>query len=566
MGTHGCVTSSNYLATEAGFEILTAGGNAVDVAVATGLALQVVEPHMNGIGGECPIIIYSAKHKKAFAISGQGTAPASATLDYFRKNKIRLIPGDGFLPATVPASFDAWITCLARFGTKTLQELIAPSIRLAAEGFPVYPRLQESIELNANRFLEEWPTTANIFLPNQKVPRVGQLLKQQELAKTYQQLVKVEKQSGKDRALALLKVRDFFYAGPIARRIVEFASKHSVKDATGSRHSGLISFSDLSRYETRVEETVTADYEGLTVHKCGSWSQGPVFLQQLQLLQDYDLRELGHNSADYIHVVTEAAKLAFADRERFYGDPLFSEIPLTRLLSRRHAQTQRRLINMRKASMKLRLEDGKAAGSEPKRNGADSGDTTHLDAVDSEGNMVSATPSGGWIGSSPIIKGLGFALGTRGQMFSLQPSHPNCIAPGKRPRTTLSPTLVTRKGRPFLAFGTPGGDQQDQWTLQFFLNFVIFGMNLQAAIDAPTFHTSHFPSSFFPRDAHPGSLHVEDRIPHEIRRELRRRGHEVVVEPGWSNGRVTAVHFDSESNLMSAAASSRYQTAYALGR
>lgn len=510
------------------------------------------------------MIIYSAKHKRAFAVSGQGTAPKSATLEYFQRNKIGLIPGDGFLPATVPGAFDAWITCLAQFGTKTLREVISPAIRLATEGFAVYPRLQKNIQLHANRYRREWPTTVRIFLPNGEVPKVGQILRQGELAKTYRQLANAEKQFGRNRTHGLLNARDFFYAGPIARKIVEFALKHSVRDATGKSHSGLMSLPDLSEYETRVEETVAIDYKGLRVHKCGPWSQGPVFLQQLRLLQQYDLGKFGHNSTDYIHLVTEVAKLAFADREQFYGDPLYAKIPLSRLLSRRYARTRRKLIHMKRASKQL--TPGTIAAMRTAITEADSGDTTHLDVVDSEGNMVAATPSGGWIWGSPVIEGLGFPLGTRGQMFSLEAGHPNCIAAGKRPRTTLSPTLVTRKGRPMMAFGTPGGDQQDQWTLQFFLNFVDFGMNLQAAIDAPSFHTSHFPSSFFPRRAHPGSLHVEDRIPMEVRRRLRRRGHKVILEPGWSHGRVTAVHFDWESHVMSAAASSRHQTAYALGR
>jgi len=519
---------------------------------------------MNGIGGECPVIVYSARHRKVFAISGQGTAPEKATLEYFQRNRIRLIPGDGFLPATVPASFGAWITCLARFGTKTLREVISPAIRLAEEGFAVYARLQESIQMYADRFLKEWPTTAHIFLPNRKVPRIGQVLKQPELARTYRELANVEKRSGKDRRHGLLKARDFFYAGPIAHKIVEFASKYSVRDATKRPHSGLISLSDLSEYETRVEETVSIDYKGLTVHKCGPWSQGPVFLQQLRLLQGYDLERFGHNSADYIHLLTEAAKLAFADREKFYGDPLYAKIPLCELLSSRYARARRKLIDMRRASKEF--TSGTIATMRGASTDADFGDTTHLDVVDSEGNMVGATPSGGWIRSSPVVEGLGFPLGTRGQMFSLESGHPNCIAPRKRPRTTLSPTLVTRKGRPLMAFGTPGGDQQDQWTLQFFLNFIDFGMNLQAAIDAPSFHTSHFPSSFFPREAHPGTLHVEDRIPLVVRRRLGRRGHRIILRPGWSNGRVTAVHFDWESKVLSAAASSRHQTAYALGR
>jgi gamma-glutamyltranspeptidase/glutathione hydrolase len=550
------------LATTAGFEILLAGGNAFDVAAAVGLALHVVEPHMNGIAGEAPVLLYSAKERKVFAISGQGTAPKRATPQFFKEIGIDMIPGDGLLPATVPASFDVWIALLTRFGTMSLRQVIAPAIRLAERGFPIYPTLHRNIQSNASMFLKQWPSTARIYLPNRRVPDTGQVLIQQDLADTLRKLAAAEKKGGKNRKRALNAARDLFYSGSIARRIVEFASNNPVSDATSKPHIGLLALTDFADYETRVEESVKSDFRGLTVHKCGPWSQGPVFLQQVRLLEAYPLARMGHNSSDYIHLVTEASKLAFADRERFYGDPLFTEVPLSKLISRDYAKERRKLIDMKKAS--LDLEPG-VLSRERSRAPIFHGDTTHLDVVDSQGNMISVTPSGGWIYSSPVIDGLGFPLGTRGQMFSLDESHPNCIAPGKRPRTTLTPTLVTKNGRPFMAFGTPGGDQQDQWTLQFFLNFVEFGMNLQAAIDAPTFHHSHFPSSFYPREAHPGVLYLEGRIPQMVRNDLGRRGHRIVVEGDWVNGRVTAVHYDWERKVLSAAASSRYQTPYALG-
>jgi gamma-glutamyltranspeptidase/glutathione hydrolase len=274
---------------------------------------------------------------------------------------------------------------------------------------------------------------------------------------------------------------------------------------------------------------------------------------------------MGHNSPNYIHLVTEASKLAFADREKFYGDPLFTHVPIGALLSREYARKRRKLINMKKASLDMTPGATVNPHNRQPRSTNLRGDTTHLDVADAEGNMVSVTPSGGWIWSSPVIEGLGFPLGTRGQMFSLDESHPNSLAPGKRPRTTLSPTLVTVDNKPLMAFGTPGGDQQDQWSLQFFLNFVEFGMNLQTSIDAPTFHNSHFPSSFYPREAHPGRLHLEGRISSEVRRQLKRRGHRIVLEDDWVNGRVTAIHFNHHEGVISAAASSRYQTPYAMG-
>jgi gamma-glutamyltranspeptidase/glutathione hydrolase len=564
MGTHGCVSSSHYLATTAGFEILQAGGNAIDAAVATGLALHVVEPHMNGIGGETPIILHFARERRTVAISGQGTAPSAATIEFFKKQKIDLIPGDGFLPATVPASFDSWITCLSQFGTMSLGRVIRAALTLAKEGFPTYPTLQATIQKHSQRFLREWPTTARIFLPGGKTPRLGEVLRQEELGKTLERLVDAEKSKSGDRVAGLRAARDLFYSGEIAKTIVDFSRTHPSRDATGRSHSSLLSLDDLAAYQTRVEDTAQIVYKGLTIHKCGPWSQGPVFLQQLRLLEGYNLKSMKHNSADYIHVLTEAAKLAFADRDRFYGDPLFADVPMKRLLSKSYANERRRLIHMAKASLKFQPGDGITVRKIGNR-ARTKGDTTHLDTVDAEGNMVSATPSGGWIWSSPIIEGLGFPLNTRAQMFSLQSGHPNCIAPHKRPRTTLSPSLVTCEDRPLMAFGTPGGDQQDQWTLQFFLNYVEFGMNLQAAIDVPTFHTSHFTSSFYPRGAHPGRLHIENRIPAQVVRELERRGHRVAVEDGWSNGRVTAVHYAWGTRVMSAAASSRYQTPYALG-
>ena len=553
------------MATAAGFEILLAGGNAFDAAVATGLALHVVEPHMNSIGGEAPAIAYSSTQKKVLAISGQGTAPEAATPKFFRDHGIDLIPGDGFLPATVPASFDLWITMLAKFGTMSFRKVVTPALRLAARGFPVYPTLERNIKAHAARFLKEWPTTASVYLPNGKPPATAQVLVQKELARTLHRLEEAEKRAGVNRLQGLVAAREYFYSGPIAREIVKFGSNNPVMDASGERHTCLIDLNDLSDYETRIEDTVAAEYKGLRIHKCGPWSQGPVFLQQLRLLEGYNLPRMGHNSPDYIHLITEASKLAFADRERFYGDPLFTHVPLRKLLSREYARKQRRQINMKKAIVDPTSGSVGSAHIRLPLSADFRGDTTHLDVADSEGNMVSVTPSGGWIWSSPVIEGLGFPLGTRGQMFSLDESHPNVLAPRKRPRTTLSPTLVTFNNKPLMAFGTPGGDQQDQWTLQFFLNFAEFGMNLQAAIDAPTFHSSHFASSFYPREAHPGCLHLEGRIPSEVRRQLKRRGHHIVLEDDWANGRVTAIHFNKHEGVISAAASSRYQTPYAMG-
>jgi len=568
MGSHGVVASGHYLASAIGLRTMQRSGNAIDAGVAMGFALAVLEPHLNGIGGEVPILLWSRKERRPIAISGQGVAPRRATIDWFRSNGISLIPGDGFLPATVPGAFDSWVTALRLYGTLSLAEVLEPAIELAKKGFPMYKALHNSVSAHAERFRAQWPTTAEVFLPGGKPPQVGERFAQKAWAETFERVLdEEERASAKGREAALQAARDLFYKGEIARRIVVFSSSTEVLDASGKAHRGLLDLSDFAEYHARVEAPASYEYKGLTVHKCGPWSQGPVFLQQLSLLKGFDLRSLGHNSSRYVHVIVEAAKLAFADRERYYGDPEFTEVPLTRLLSDKYAEERRRLIDLETASLELRTGELGAGTSdgEHKRPGGHVGDTTHLDAVDAEGNMISATPSGGWIPSSPLIEGLGFPLGTRGQMFSLKPGHPNCVQPGKRPRTTLTPSLVTREGKPWMVFGTPGGDQQDQWTLQFFLNVAEFGMGLQEAIDAPTFHSAHFPSSFYPRDAHPGRLHMEARIPASVREDLKSRGHAVVVNGEWSHGRVLAATFNEKTNVLSAAASPRGETAYAIG-
>ncbi|MEM2905699.1 MAG: gamma-glutamyltransferase family protein [Candidatus Bathyarchaeia archaeon] len=570
MGTRGVVTSGHYLASAVGLKTMQGGGNAIDAGVAMGFALAVLEPHLNGIGGEVPILVWSAKTKRPVVISGQGVAPRKATVEWFRSSGIRLIPGDGFLPATVPGAFDGWLTALRLYGSLSLGDVLEPAVELARRGFPMYRGLRESIRMHEERFLREWPTTAEVFLSGGRPPEVGEVFRQEAWADTFERVLDEERRaSTRGREAALQAARDFFYKGMVANRIVAFSSGTAVFDASGKAHRGLLELPDLAGYHAKVEAPVSYEYGGVVVHKCGPWSQGPVFLQQLSLLKGFDLRALGHNSSSYVHVVVEAAKLAFADRERFYGDPEFAQVPLARLLSDTYAGERRRLIDLEKASLEQRPGSLSSQGSDERYTtpsaGAPVGDTTHLDAVDAERNMVAATPSGGWIQSSPLIEGLGFPLGTRGQMFSLDPQHPNCLQPGKRPRTTLTPSLATRGGKPWMVFGTPGGDQQDQWTLQFFLNIVDFEMGLQEAIEAPTFHSTHFPSSFYPREAHPGTLHVEARISASVREELKAKGHTVVVDGEWSHGRVLAATIDEERGVLSAAASPRGETAYALG-
>ena len=382
------------------------------------------------------------------------------------------------------------------------------------------------------------------------------MLKNPALADFFKRVLDAESAAkNRGREAGLDAARERFYRGDIAREIVAWS------DANG----GLLAASDLERFTTRTESPVSADYRGVTVFKCGPWSQGPVFLQQLKLLEGFDLAAMGHNSADYIHTVIEAAKLSFADREAYYGDPEFIDVPIAGLLSDRYAAIRRGLIDSGHASMDQRpgdpiamraLRDGPAAGARPWGAG-----TIHVTAADRDGNLIAVTASGGWIPSSPVIDALGFPLGTRMQTFFLDERHPNALEPGKRPRTTLSPSLAMLKGEPYLAFGTPGGDQQDQWTLQFFLNVVDFGMDLQAAIEAPKFSTPHFPSTFYPHDNYPGVLRIEDRVPAIVRDALAARGHKIEVRPPWSEGHVLAVRIDTKTGVLAGGADPRGQAA-----
>jgi gamma-glutamyltranspeptidase/glutathione hydrolase len=567
MGTHGVVVAGHYLGAMAGNRMFERGGNAIDAGVAAAFALAVLEPAHYGIGGEAPILLRQGGSGRVVAISGQGQAPLAATVQTFRDMGMALIPGDGLLAAAVPAVVGTLATALARFGTLSLGEVLAPAIDLAAGGFGLHPHLRGFLAASADRMRRQWPTSASVFLPGGAVPEVGWRLKQVELAATLQTLADAEDHHrllGAGRPEAILAAAARFYHGPIAQAIAEFCRRCEFPDASGQSHRGLLQADDFAAYTTRLEEPVTTSYRGYQVYKCGPWSQGPVFLQQLRLLEGFDLRAMGHNSAAYIHTLVEAAKLAFSDRERYYGDPLFVSVPLERLLSAKYADERRQLMDYERASLGYRTGDtptsvGPEASADP------AGDTTHLDTMDAQGNMMAITPSGGWIRSSPLVPGLGFALGTRLQMFWLDENHPNGLRPGKRPRTTLTPTLVLRDDMPDMVFGTPGGDAQDQWTLQFFLNVVEFGMEVQEAVEAPNFHSEHFNSSFYPREAFPGRVSMECRVPVSVREELAAKGHRIRVEGDWSGGCVTGIRWNPATGVMSAAASPRGEKAYAVG-
>ena len=567
MGTRGVVASGHYLATAAGFRIMEQGGNAIDAAAAMCFCLNLLEPQSNGIGGEVPTLLYSARERKAVAISGMGWSPREFTIDWCRANGIDLVPGDGYLPACVPAVVDTWATAVARYGNLSFSQVLMPAIVLAEDGFPMYERLHDSLASSYDKFRERYPTTAEVYYPNGRVPETGEVWRNPDFAATLRTMCEAEDGARrKGRTPGIEAARDAFYKGPVAERIVEFMAASPVEDASGSAHTGLLSYDDMAEWRATVEEPVSYSYHGLEVHKCPPWTQGPVFLQQLAILKGFDLKSMGQNSAEYLHTYVEAAKLAFADREAYYGDPAFDAVPFDVLLSERYNEARRGLIGG-DASMEMRAGD--AGNGVPSYAAADVGDdnrralgvaatavqdlglghahvgdTTHLDAVDIEGNMVAATPSGGWIGTSPVVRGLGFPMGTRGQMFYLNSARPNALAGHKRPRATLTPTLVTRDGDPHMVFGTPGGDMQDQVTLQFFLNYIEFGMNIQQALDAPTVFSRHFPSSFYPRQAYPGHVTADSRIPSDVIAELERRGHTVDNAEAWTGGKPMAIRLD----------------------
>jgi gamma-glutamyltranspeptidase/glutathione hydrolase len=557
-GTHGMVTAEHHLSAIAGLQMLLAGGNAVDAAVAAILVEGLVNPDKNTLGGEVPMLIYSAAERRVYAINGNTCAPRAATIDLFRSRGIDLIPNEGLLGAGVPATLDALVTALDRFGTMTFAQVAAPVIAHAERGIALHTGIRGqgfawTIGGEEDRFLHHWPSSARVYCPGGAWPQLGTRFRNPDLAATYRLLVEAEDGARRGgRSAGLRAARDRFYRGDIARQIVQFSAENG----------GLLALEDFADFETRVEEPVSADYRGVQVFKCPPWSQGPVFLQSLRLLEGFNLCALGHNSAAYIHTLTEALKLAFADRERYYGDPECVDVPLEGLLARQYAESRRTLIDPATASAELRPGDPRTGAAllreVPSLVGRGWGaGTSHVDAVDADGNLVAATPSGAWISSSPVVEGLGFPLTTRCQTFYLEEGHANALAPGKRPRTTLTPSLALREGRPYLAFGTPGGDNQDQWSLQFFLNVVDFGMELQEAIEAPKFSSTHWPNSFYPHKAEPKRLRVEGRIPTRVRRRLAEMGHDIAVRADWSEGFVLAVMVHPETGILQAGADPR---------
>ena len=575
------VASTHWLASAAGMAILEEGGNAFDAAAAAGLVQHVVEPHLNGLGGDTPILGFDVESGAPWVLCGQGPAPMAATSSAFTDLGLDVIPGTGHLAAVVPGSFGAWMSMLERHGTLPLHAITRFAIGYARDGYPLIPDAATAIHSVTELFTDHWQSSAEIYLTAGKAPRAGSRFRNPALADTLERIVREAQAGGGSRESVIARARDVFYRGFVAESIDAFV-RQPVRDATGEDHAGLLSGEDLARWSPRWEEPVTIEFGGVTVAKTAPWGQGPVLLQQLAALAHQDIGAPG--SAQMVHAVAETAKLAFADREAFYGDPDFVDVPLSALLSEEYARERAALVGP-EASAELR--PGSPGGREPLLSpsifsnravqgvgtgeptlgsmGMVRGDTCHLDVVDRWGNVVAVTPSGGWLQSSPAVPGLGFSLPTRAQMFWLEPGLPNSIAPGKRPRTTLSPGMLLRDGAPYLAFGTPGGDQQDQWTVPFLLNLLVHKMNLQEAIDAATWHSTHMPSSFFPRTFTPRELIVEESIGSSVIDDLRRRGHDVVVVQPWSLGRLSAAGVRDDGMLV-AAANARGMQGYAAGR
>ena len=585
-GKRGVVAGGQPLSVEAGLRILQRGGNAVDAGVATILAASVIEFSHFSFGGEVPILI-KVKGQKVVVIEGMGQAPMKATREFFvnRANesnppsltapaqtttkKIGHIPSTGPLSATVPGVLDACVTALDKFGTKTLAEVMEPAIQLA-DGFPIDELRVQYIRTRAVIF-SQWPDAKRVFLPGGEVPKPGDIFVQADLARTLREIVRAERLASRGRPngrhAGLMAARDYFYRGPIARRIGDYMQANG----------GLIAAGDFALFAAKVGQPVQTDYRGYQVYKAGFWTQGPAMVETLNMLEGFDLKKMGHNSPAYIHTLAEALKLALADRDRYYGDPNFVKIPMTELLSKDYAALRRPLIDERHASLAQQPGDplnmkavlasavqtiGRASAL-PEIERAN--DTTCVNVVDKDGNMFSATPSGAWL-PAVVAGDTGVLMGQRLQSALTDPNSPNVVAPGKRPRITLTPTLVLKNGEPYMVLSTPGGDNQDQALLQVLLNVIEFGMNPQEAVEAPRFDTQHYVSSFDDHEFMPGSLNIESRVGLKTIQELSSKGHKVKVQGEWGTlSAPTVIIYDPRNGVASAGADprrSRYAVAW----
>lgn len=593
VGTFGVVTSTHWVASAAGMAMLEKGGNAFDAAVAVGCVLHIVEPEQNGPGGDCPLILWSAAKEKVEVICGQGVAPQAISSGALRDMGLDVMPGVGHLPTVVPGSFGAWMRLLHDYGSLTVRDVLEPAITAARDGFLMKPSVANVIARSGEFMKQYWPSSAAVYLFNGEAPQAGSLYSLPAQGDTYARIVEEAEAAGSDREAQVEAARRAWYEGFVAEAIDKFM-REPVMDTSGESHTGYMTGDDLAGWRAEVEEPVTYDYGDYTVCKAGPWAQSPVFLQQLALLKDYDLQAMDPAGPEFIHTVQECAKLAIADREAFYGDPKFVDVPLAELLSDTYNAERRKLVgedarldlppgmidgyggevrvrahgstNVAHSEMTVDGEDGgKKNPNWAEFIAENHGDTCHFDIIDRWGNMISGTPSGGWLSGSPVVPGIGFPVSVRGQMFWLDDDHPNGLQPGKRPRTTLTPTLALHKDEPYLVFGTPGGDQQDQWALHAFLRHVHHGMNLQEACDAPSFYTDHVPSSFYPREWVPGHLAVENNLPRSTMAELDRRGHKLEIFGQW--GHYNSITMASKrGKTLRAGASPRREQCYAIGR
>ncbi|MEH3085743.1 MAG: gamma-glutamyltransferase [Xylophilus ampelinus] len=601
-GTFGVVASTHWLASQTAMGVLERGGNAFDAVVAGGFVLQVVEPHLNGPGGEVPLLLWSEAQRRMLAVNGQGPAPAEASVEAFRRLGFEQVPGIGLLPATVPGAFGAWMTVLKEHGTWSVADVLAPAIRYAREGFPLVPRAVQAIYAVRDLFRTQWTSSADVWLPGGRVPAPGALFAQPALAGTYERLLREAQSRATGRTEQIDAAIDAWYRGFVAREIDRYYRTETAQDTSGERHGGLLRYEDLAGWSATTEAPLTVEFGRHTLAKCGFWSQGPAFLQQVGMLAHAGLEQHAPHAAGFVHRIAEAAKLALADRLAWYGTAPGADRDAQRALLSAGYLRDRWAEAGARASAELR--PGRPLGREARLPDLDVarrtlltadtrfgigeptfaalppvaewaereifvGDTCHIDVIDREGNMAAATPSGGWLSSSPVVPALGFAINTRLQMTWMDPGLPNTVAPGVAPCTTLSPSLALRDGEPYMVFGTPGGDQQDQWSPAFFLRHAVHGMNLQEAIDAPAWHVDHFPASFWPRQTRLNQLTLESRFPPETIDALRSAGHEVKVGDAWSESRMSACSRERDSRgrlLLRAAANPRGMQGYAVGR
>ncbi len=531
-GTHHMVAAANNQEVEAGYRMLEKGGNAVDAGVATVLAAAVTEQSRFGLGGEMPLIVKMAG-KAPVVISGVGVAPKKATVENYQQRAAEswedpghkpLVPMQGIKAAITPGVFDGIMLALQKHGTMSFAEVAQPAIE-CAEGFPIAEEFAGMLT-GYQKILGEWPESTAFFYPNGRPPMRGELVTMAPLARTLRELVAAEKKAKGKREAKIQAVRDLFYRGSIAKRIAAFSESHG----------GFIAYEDLANFKADEDAPRTGTYRGFTIVKPGFWTQGPAMIEALNILEGFDLKAMGHNSPQYLHTVIETVKLAFADRDRHYGDPKFSKIPEEILLSKEYAAERRKLIDPGRASMESRPGEMNTPGALPSgpAGTADVHDTTCVNVVDSKGNAFSATPSGAWL-PSVIAGDTGIPFSTRLQSFVGTPGHANLLAPGKRPRVTLSPTMVLKDGEFFLEMSTPGGDNQDQAMLQTLLNLIDFGMSPQEAAEAPRFETEHFYSSFAFHEFEAGKVNLENRIPRATGDALIAIGHKITMTTPWSN-------------------------------